>query len=76
MINQTIGKYLIFFGITLVILGVLIYFFHDKMNWIGNLPGDIKIENENSKIYIPFATMILLSILLNALLYLFRKINQ
>ncbi|MFB0944820.1 MAG: putative membrane protein [Spirosomataceae bacterium] len=75
MINQTTGKYLIFFGIILVFLGVVLFFFHDKMSWVGNLPGDIRIENENSKIYLPFATMILVSIIVNVILYIFRRIS-
>jgi hypothetical protein len=75
MINQTTGKYLIFFGIVLVLLGAVFFFFHEKMSWVGNLPGDIRIENENSKIYLPFATMILLSIIVNLLLYIFRRIS-
>jgi uncharacterized membrane protein len=75
MINQTTGKYLIFSGIILVLLGVVLFFFHEKMSWVENLPSDIKIENENSKIYLPFATMILLSIIVNLLLYIFRRIS-
>jgi uncharacterized membrane protein len=75
MINQTSGKYLIFFGIILVLLGVVLFFFHDKMNWVGNLPGDIRIENENSKVYLPFATMILVSIIVNVLLFIYRRIS-
>ncbi len=44
--------------------------------WLGNLPGDLRFETENVKIYIPLATMILVSlvvtVLLNILLRFFR----
>ncbi len=41
--------------------------------WLGNLPGDIRYENENVKIYIPLATMILISILATILLNIFFR---
>ena len=33
--------------------------------WFGRLPGDIRIERDTMRIYIPFASMILISIVLN-----------
>jgi hypothetical protein len=72
--NSLTGKYLIAIGIILIAVGILIYFLHDKMGWLGNLPGDLKIERENFRFYFPLTTMIILSIVLTAILYLFRKI--
>lgn len=66
--NSGTGKILILAGILILLIGVLIYFFHDKLNWIGNLPGDIKIERTDFKIYIPITTMILLSIVITILM--------
>lgn len=66
--NSGTGKILILAGILILLIGVLIYFFHDKLNWIGNLPGDIKIERPDFKLYIPITTMILLSIVITILL--------
>lgn len=65
--NSGTGKILILAGILILLIGVLIYFFHDKLNWIGNLPGDIKIERPDFKLYIPITTMILLSIVITIL---------
>ena len=50
-----------------------IYFFHDKMHWIGRLPGDIRIERENFKFYFPITTMILLSLLLTLIVNIVRR---
>jgi hypothetical protein len=72
--HATIGKYLIIIGLFIVIIGVLFYFLGDKMNWFGSLPGDIKVERENIKIFIPITTMILISILLTIILNLIKKI--
>lgn len=66
--NSGTGKILILAGIFILLIGVLIYFFHDKLNWIGNLPGDIKIERPDFKLYIPITTMILLSIVIAILM--------
>ena len=71
--DQNTGKFIIGFGIVVLIAGVLIYFFHDKLHWIGRLPGDIRIERENSKIYIPITSMILFSILITVIVNVIRK---
>jgi len=67
------GKYIIIAGIVVVLIGVIIYFFHDKLHWIGRLPGDIRVEKENFKFYFPITTMILLSVLASFLIWLFRR---
>ncbi len=69
-----IAKYLIVIGIVLILVGILLYFNGDKFSWFGNLPGDIKIEKENFKLYFPITSMILISVVLSFFLYLFRKL--
>ena len=71
--NAQTGKWIIVAGAFLVIIGVLIYFFHDKLNWLGKLPGDIRIEKNNFHFYFPITTMIVISIILTLLINLFRK---
>lgn len=66
------GKYIIVIGILVVVVGVVVYFFHDKLHWIGNLPGDIRIERENFRFYFPITTMILFSVLLTILVRIWR----
>lgn len=67
------GKYIIFFGVLVVLAGIIIYFFGDKLHWIGRLPGDIRIERENTRFYFPITTMILFSLLLTILVNLIRR---
>lgn len=71
---QNMAKVLIIIGILLLIAGLLYYFFGDKLHWIGRLPGDIRYEKGNTKVFFPISTMILLSLLLNLLIYLFKKL--
>ena len=67
------GKYLIFTGILIIVIGVIVYFFHNKLNWIGRLPGDIRIEKENFKFYFPITTMVLLSLLLTLIVNIIKR---
>lgn len=62
-------KILIFSGLILIFLGFLM---GGKLGPLGKLPGDVLIEKESFKIYIPIATMILISIILNIILILFK----
>lgn len=71
---EQLGKILIISGIVLVVAGLVIYFAGSKLHWLGHLPGDIRIVRENVRIYIPITTMIIISILLSAILFLIRKI--
>jgi len=66
--NKTTGIFLLFIGGAIVIVGVLIYFFHDKLHWLGRLPGDIRIERENFRLYIPITTMLIASLVLSLIL--------
>jgi hypothetical protein len=72
--NTTIGKYLIVIGLFILVVGVVVYFLGDRMNWFGRLPGDIRVEKENIRIFIPLTTMILLSILITLIINIFKKI--
>lgn len=72
--NSQSGKYLVILGIALVAIGIIVYFFHDKLHWIGRLPGDIRVEKENFRFYFPITTMILLSIILTVILAIIRRL--
>lgn len=70
---QPAGKYIVIVGVMIVVVGLIIWFAGDKLNWFGNLPGDIKVEKKNVRVYFPITTMLLLSVLLSLLMWLFRK---
>lgn len=72
--DQNTGKYIIGLGIIIVLVGLAVYFFHDKLHWFGRLPGDIRIEKENSRFYFPVTTMILLSLVLALIINIIRKL--
>jgi hypothetical protein len=66
--TQQTAKILIVIGALIVVLGIVFYFFGDKLNWLGRLPGDIRIERENGGFYFPITTCILVSLLITAIL--------
>ena len=72
--NNETGKWIVGAGVIIVLVGIIIYFFHDKLNWIGRLPGDIRIEKENFRFYFPLVTMILVSLVVTLIIWLIRKL--
>jgi len=61
---------LVLLGIGLVILGLWLW---GKLPFLGRLPGDIRIERGGLVIYIPLASMLLLSLVLSLLFSLWRR---
>lgn len=51
---SSIGIYIIFVGIGLIVIGALVW--SGALSWVGNLPGDIRIERGQTKIYIPITS--------------------
>lgn len=71
--DQQTGKYILIIGIVIVVVGILVYFFHNYLRWIGRLPGDIRIERGNFRFYFPLATMIILSLLVTLIINIFKR---
>ncbi|MCA9403793.1 MAG: DUF2905 domain-containing protein [Candidatus Omnitrophica bacterium] len=66
------ARILIITGAILILLGGLLTFL-PKIPWLGRLPGDILVKRENMTFYFPLATCILLSLLINLILYLINN---
>ncbi|MCX5811880.1 MAG: DUF2905 domain-containing protein [Proteobacteria bacterium] len=62
------GRWIITAGLILVVIGIILHFAPWLLNWFGKLPGDIRIETERSKIFIPIKSMAVLSIILTVLI--------
>jgi len=67
-----IGKLLIFFGIILILLG-LVFTFAGKITHLGRLPGDIAIHKKGLDIYFPLATSLIISLLLTIIINIFFR---
>lgn len=66
------SKWLIIVGLILVATGLLWQYFPWTLNWFGKLPGDIHIELENGGIYIPIASMVIISLVITVIVGLFK----
>jgi hypothetical protein len=65
---------LILLGAFILALGLILTYAPWLLSWFGKLPGDIRIENTHSFIFIPISSMIIVSLLVTCLLnLLFRK---
>ncbi len=71
---QQVGKFLIFLGLVLVILG-LVLLFGKPLSFLGRLPGDIRVQRPNFVFYFPITTSLLLSLFLTLILYLISRIR-
>ena len=71
------GRLLLIIGLVIAFAGGLILIAAHYFPWLGNLPGDFRIEGKNFRIYFPLATMLLISILgtilLNVLIRIFKR---
>ena len=65
------GPLLVGLGAVLVLLGLLVW--SGALSWFGRLPGDIRIERESVRVYVPLASMLIVSVGLSLLLYLIRR---
>ncbi|HEX8355922.1 MAG TPA: DUF2905 domain-containing protein [Segetibacter sp.] len=72
--NPQTGKFIVIAGLVIVLAGLAVYFFHNKLHWLGRLPGDISIEKGNFKFYFPLVTMLLLSMLLTIIINIIRRL--
>jgi Protein of unknown function (DUF2905) len=71
-----LGRMLVFLGGLLLILG-LILILAGKVNLpIGRLPGDIVYRGKNTTFYFPFATSIVLSVILSIVLYVVNRLRR
>lgn len=70
---MTIGKLLATLGFILFVIGLVIHYAPWLINWFGKLPGDIRIEDENKRVFIPLTSMLIVSIILTAIVNLFFR---
>lgn len=65
--SMRLGSVLIWVGAGVLLLGVLLRFFPTLFSWFGNLPGDIRVEGESTRVFIPITSMIVVSVVLTVI---------
>lgn len=70
------GKAIVVIGIFIVLIGLVVWLWGDKLRWIGRLPGDIRIERENYSFYMPITTMVLISVVISGILWFLKHLGK
>jgi hypothetical protein len=70
-----LGRWLVGLGVILVVAGAIVLLL-GRLGvplGLGRLPGDIAIEREGFRFYLPITTSILISVVLSLVLYFLRR---
>ena len=70
--SPSLGPFLVAAGLLIAAIGVLVW--TGALAWLGRLPGDIRIEREGVRVYVPLASMLVLSLALTLLAWVARKL--
>jgi NAD/NADP transhydrogenase beta subunit len=71
MDERALGRLLVILGLAAVVVGALVY--SGALSWFGRLPGDIRIEGERTRVFVPITSMLLLSAAISLLLSVLRR---
>jgi hypothetical protein len=71
MMGRDIGPLLVAVGLLVVFVGVLAW--NGWLSWFGHLPGDVRINREDVRVYFPWVSMIVVSVVLSILISLLRR---
>ena len=71
MDSRGTGILLIATGAALVVAGLLVW--SGAGSFFGRLPGDFRYEGEQTKIYVPLTSMLLVSVVLSAVVAVARR---
>ncbi len=72
MNNQSTGFLIMLAGGVIALIGGLYYL--GALSWFGRLPGDIRHESGNTRVYLPIVSMLLMSVVLSLAMWLIRKL--
>jgi len=69
---REVGLLVVAAGVVVVLVGLGIA--TGAFSWFGRLPGDVRIEGENVKVYVPIVSMLLVSGAISVLIALGRRL--
>ena len=69
--RSPLAPILVGLGLLLVLAGLIAWV--GGLSWFGRLPGDVRVERGNVRVYAPIASMLLVSLVLTVLVRLLRR---
>lgn len=69
--NRSAGLLIVLLGLGVVIVGALVW--AGAFQWFGRLPGDVRIEGDNVRFYLPITSMIIVSVVLTVIANLLAR---
>lgn len=69
--GRDLGPLLVAVGLLVVLVGVLAW--NGWLSWFGHLPGDVRIDSGNVRVYFPWVSMIVASVVVSLVVFLFRR---
>jgi hypothetical protein len=63
--ERHVGVLVVVIGVGVVVVGLLIA--SGALSWFGRLPGDLRHEGANTRVFVPITSMIVVSIVLTIL---------
>jgi NAD/NADP transhydrogenase beta subunit len=74
MNSRSTGLIIVIIGVVAVIVGALAM--TGALSWFGRLPGDIRYEGQNTRVYIPITSSIIVSVVLSLVLWLVQLFQR
>ena len=71
--EKLMAKWFIILGTILLFIGAALQFAPWLFGWFGRLPGDIRVETESMKLFVPITSMLLVSLVLTLLLNILNR---
>lgn len=69
--SRPLGLVIVLLGAAVIVVGLLVW--TGALSWFGRLPGDVRIDRGNVRVYFPWVSMILISLVLTLVLNLLRR---
>ncbi len=70
--NKPLGQLIVLLGLIMIVVGLVAM--RGWLGWFGHLPGDVRVERQNVRVYVPIVSMLLISIVFSVLSYVLRRI--
>lgn len=71
MTGRSLAFLLMGLGLALVVAGLLVW--SGALSWFGRLPGDLRIERPQVRVYVPLTSMLLVSLVLSLVMALLKR---